>query len=143
MEHTKIKLKEGLSNIKFLSSIEDVISILGEPTEDESINDIDDSHHSRLLHYDHLGLSASFDEEENWKLTSIAISEEEYTINGINLIGSSKSDFLKKIQSLNLGECQEEIFNEEDYESTVMNFDEKHITFWFENDELQEIQWSY
>ena len=45
MENTEIKVKEGLGDIRFLSSIEDVINILGEPTEDESINEIDDSHH--------------------------------------------------------------------------------------------------
>ena len=113
MENTEIKIKEGLGDIKFLSSIEDVISILGEPTEDEAINEVDDSHHSRLLHYDYLGLSASFDEEENWTLTSIAISEEEYNINGVNLIGLNKSDFLEKIKTLNLGEYIEEKLNVE------------------------------
>jgi len=143
MENTEIKVKKGLGDIRFLSSIEEVIKILGEPTEDEAINEIDDSHHSRLLHYDHLGLSASFDEEENWTLTSIAISEEEYNINGVNLIGLNKSEFLEKIKSLDLGEYIEEEFNEDDYESTVLNFDDSHLTCWFENDELQEIQWSY
>lgn len=143
MENTEIKVKEGLGDIRFLSSIEDVINILGEPTEDESINEIDDSHHSRLLHYDHLGLSASFDEEENWTLTSIAISEEEYNINGVNLIGLNKSEFIEKIKPLNLGDFMKEEFNEEDYKSTVLNFDDSHLTCWFENDELQEIQWSY
>ena len=143
MENTEIKVKEGLGDIMFLSSIEEVIKILGEPTEDEAINEIDDSHHSRLLHYDHLGLSASFDEEENWTLTSIAISEEEYNINGVNLIGLNKSEFLEKIKSLDLGEYIEEEFNEDYYESTVLNFDDSHLTCWFENDELQEIQWSY
>ena len=143
MENSEIKVKEGLGDIKFLSSIEDVRKLLGEPTEDEAINEVDDSHHSRLLHYDHLGLSASFDEEENWTLTSIAISEEEYNIKGVNLIGSNKSDFLEKIKNLDLGEYHEEEFNEEDYESTVLNFDDSHLTCWFENDELQEIQWSY
>jgi hypothetical protein len=143
MENTEIKVKEGLGDIMFLSSIEEVIKILGEPTEDEAINEIDDSHHSRLLHYDHLGLSASFDEEENWTLTSIAISEEEYNINDVNLIGLNKSDFLEKIKTLDLGEYIEEEFNEDDYESTVLNFDDSHLTCWFENDELQEIQWSY
>lgn len=143
MENTEIKIKEGLGDIRFLSSIEDVINILGEPTEDESINEIDDSHHSRLLHYDHLGLSASFDEEENWTLTSIAISEEEYNINGVNLIGLNKSEFIEKIKPLNLGDFIKEEFNEEDYKSTVLNFDDSHLTCWFENDELQEIQWSY
>ena len=143
MENTEIKVKEGLGDIRFLSSIEDVINILGEPTEDESINEIDDSHHSRLLHYDHLGLSASFDEEENWTLTSIAISEEEYNINGVNLIGLNKSEFIEKIKPLNLGDFIKEEFNEEDYKSTVLNFDDSHLTCWFENDELLEIQWSY
>lgn len=143
MENTEIKVKEGLGDIRFLSSIEDVINVLGEPTEDESINEIDDSHHSRLLHYDHLGLSASFDEEENWTLTSIAISEEEYNINGVNLIGLNKSEFIEKIKPLNLGDFIKEEFNEEDYKSTVLNFDDSHLTCWFENDELQEIQWSY
>ena len=40
-----------------------------------------------------------------------------------------------------LGHYVSDVFKEEEYTSTTFFFEEKNISFWFENDELQEIQW--
>jgi hypothetical protein len=141
MHHYKIKPKIGLGDIKFNSSVDEFINILGEPNEDETIEEENEKYKSRILHYDEYGLSASFDEESNWELTSIAVSEEEFHIDGHFFIGLSKVDFLYKINELNFGDFDNEVFLEDGYTSTIYHFSNLHLTFWFENDELQEIQW--
>lgn len=141
MHHYKIKPKVGIGEVKFNSTVEEFINIFNEPDEDELIEDKSEKFKSRILHYDNYGLSASFDEESEWKLTSIAVSENDFHIDGNYFIGDNKSTFLKKIEDLNLGEYEKEVFMEEDYTSTLFYFGVLHLSFWFENNELQEIQW--
>jgi hypothetical protein len=141
MHHYKIKPKVGIGDIQFNATIEEFTNDFGDPDEDEFIEEELEQFKSRILHYDDYGLSASFDEETDWKLTSIAVSENDFHIDGHYFIGINKSTFLKKIEELNLGEFEKEVFMEDDYTSTVFHFEDLHLTFWFENNELQEIQW--
>jgi hypothetical protein len=141
MQHYKIKPKIGIGDVKFNSTIEEFINVFNQPDEDELIEDKSENFKSRILHYDDYGLSASFDEESEWKLTSIAVSENDFHLDGNYFIGENKITFLKKIEELNLGEYEKEVFLEEDYTSTLFYFGDLHLSFWFENNELQEIQW--
>ena len=136
-----IKPKIGIGDIKFNASINEFIDFFGDPDEDELLNDENENFKSRILHYDNIGLSASFDEEYEWRLTSIAVSENEFQIKGVHLIGVNNSTFLEKIKQLNFGKYEREVFVEDDYSSTLYHFEDMHLSFWFENDELKEIQW--
>ena len=136
-----IKPKIGIGDIKFNASINEFIDFFGNPDEDELLNDENENFKSRILHYDNIGLSASFDEEYEWRLTSIAVSENEFQIKGVHLIGINNSTFLEKIKQLNFGKYEREVFVEDDYSSTLYHFEDMHLSFWFENDELKEIQW--
>ena len=141
MHHYKIKPKVGIGDVEFNSSIDQFKNSFGEPDEDEIIEDNNEKFKSRILHYDSYGLSASFDEENNWELSSIAVSENDFHIDGNYFIGIKKSEFYEKIELLNFGDYEREVFQEEDYTSSIFHFSQLHLTFWFENDELQEIQW--
>ena len=136
-----IKPKIGIGDIKFNASINEFIDFFGDPDEDELLNDENENFKSRILHYDNIGLSASFDEEYEWRLTSIAVSENEFQIKGVHLIGINNSTFLEKIKQLNFGKYEREVFVEDDYSSTLYHFEDLHLSFWFENNELKEIQW--
>ena len=136
-----IKPKIGIGDIKFNASINEFIDFYGDPDEDELLNDENENFKSRILHYDNIGLSASFDEEYEWRLTSIAVSENEFQIKGVHLIGVNNSTFLEKIKPLNFGKYEREVFVEDDYSSTLYHFEDLHLSFWFENNELKEIQW--
>tara|TARA_B100000925_G_scaffold122434_1_gene90900 strand:- start:836 stop:1267 length:432 start_codon:yes stop_codon:yes gene_type:complete len=136
-----IKPKIGIGDIKFNASINEFIDFFGNPDEDELLNDENENFKSRILHYDNIGLSASFDEEYEWRLTSIAVSENEFQIKGVHLIGINNSTFLEKIKQLNFGKYEREVFVEDDYSSTLYHFEDMHLSFWFENNELKEIQW--
>ena len=99
------------------------------------------NYNSRILHYDSMELSASFDEENNWKLSSITVNSDAFHINDIYLFNCSKIEFLKKIETLDLGTYEIDVYNEEEYSSTTFYFKLNNISFWFENDALQKIQW--
>ena len=141
MHNYKIKPKIGIGEISFYCTTDDFIESFGEPNEDEIIEEKNENFKSRILHYDEYGLSASFDEENNWQLTSIAVSENDFHIDGNYFIGIDKVEFGKKIIAMNFGEFEKEVFEEDDYTSTIFHFSHLHLTFWFENDELKEIQW--
>ena len=141
MHHYNIKPKEGLGDVKFLSTVDEFISMIGQPDDDELIQEKISKYNSRILHYDSLELSASFDEENNWKLSSITVNSDAFHINDIYLFNCNKIDFLKKIETLDLGTYESDVYNEEDYSSTTYYFKQNNISFWFENDALQKIQW--
>ena len=141
MHHYNIKPKEGLGDVKFLSTVDEFISMIGQPDDDELIQEKISNYNSRILHYDSLELSASFDEENNWKLSSITVNSDAFHINDIYLFNCSKIEFLKKIETLDLGTYEIDVYNEEEYSSTTYYFRLNNISFWFENDALQKIQW--
>ena len=141
MDHTNILPSIGLGGIKFLISIDDFKGLVGEPDDEELIKEKIGELNSKILHYDSIGLSASFDEEYDWKLTSLTVNDENFHLNDNYLFHISKHTFLKLSKSLNLGHYVSDVFKEEEYTSTTLFFEEKNISFWFENDELQKIQW--
>ena len=114
MHHYKIKPKIGIGEVDFYCSMDEFIESFGEPDEDEIMEDKNEKFKSRILHYDEYGLSASFDEESNWQLTSIAVSENDFHIDGNYFIGISKDEFSKKIITMNFGEFEKEVFEEDD-----------------------------
>ena len=141
MDHTNILPSIGLGRIKFLISIDDFKGLVGKPDDEELIKEKIGELNSKILHYDSIGLSASFDEEFDWKLTSITVNDNNFHLHENYLFHVTKSTFLKMIKKLNLGHYVSDVFKEEEYTSTTLFFEEKNISFWFENDELQKIQW--
>ena len=85
----EIKIGLGLGEITFGSNKDKVEDILGKPNEIEVLDvPIDDEEISlEQWHYDELELSASFDQEQGEILDTLAVSSDEYTINGFSLIG--------------------------------------------------------
>ena len=141
MDHLSILPTIGLGKIKFLISIDEFKGLVGKPDDEELIREKIGELNSKILHYDSIGLSASFDEERDWKLTSLTVNNENFQLDGNYLFHISKHTFLKVSKTLNLGHYISDVFKDKEYTSTTFFFEEKNISFWFENDELQEIQW--
>ena len=91
MNISEIKIGTGLGDIKFGISREDLKKIAGEPTEIDTFNASgdEDEYLTESWHYDEQEFSVSFDEEDNWRLTTISTSSEN-AILGEKLIGKSK-----------------------------------------------------
>lgn len=135
---------EGLGRIQFGMTREVVRKIAGEPDEIEAYqhNDEDNSE-AEAWHYDEPEVSFAFEEFNDWKLTSIAISSDEYRIKDRTLLGLSLKEVIPLLQELNLGEIsQEDHSDNETPDVTLLSIDEAGLNLWFEGEILTEIQFS-
>lgn len=138
-----IKLGSGLGALKFGMTREEVKAALGEPNEIENYNPLEeDEGQSEAWHYDEMELSANFDEEDNFKLTSLAVSSPDYLFEGVNLIGLSQEEVMQQIEMMDLGEVEmEDVAEEEVAQQMVCSIAEVSLNLWFEEGQLSEIQW--
>lgn len=139
----EIKIGLGLGKITFGSNKDSVKNILGDPNETEVLDvPIDDEEFSlEQWHYDDLELSASFDQDEGEILDTLAVSSDEYTINGISLIGKKIDEINNLLNTLHLGAFEKDQISDEEENSIIYSFIDSNMNFWFEDDELTEIQW--
>lgn len=139
----EIKPGKGINTILFGSSREQLNQLLGNPTEKELYNaSEDEDYQTEDWHYDDLETSFSFDEEDAWRLTTIATSSPEATINGEKLIGLTMNEVLSKVENMNFGENYLEDLSEDNENQKLISFLAVGLNFWFENDTLSEIQWN-
>ncbi|ELR71893.1 hypothetical protein C900_02132 [Fulvivirga imtechensis AK7] len=138
----EIKPGRGLGQIKFGMSTAQVKDIIGEPDEVETYAyESEEGELSETWHYDNLELSLSFDEEENWRLVSIALSSPEATIKGQRLIGLNRNDLIKRLETLELGPLNfEDWSSAESPDHKLISADEVEVNFWLDEEELSEIQ---
>lgn len=135
---TAITPNIGLGDIKFGFTRNQVKEILGEPTEidafaydEDEIEELTES-----WHYDELEFSCSFDESEDWKMINISVSSDKFKLENEDVIGLKKTELIALIEKLNLGEI------DEDGENDVVTVLDSQINFWFDTDEVSEVQWS-
>jgi hypothetical protein len=140
----KIKLGVGLGNLKFGMSRAEVKLILGEPSNIEAFSYSDsDEDLTESWEYEALELSLSFDEEENWKLTMISVTSSFYELKGRSFIGLNEEDLLEELQILDLGKINIEDCSEDDiFDNKLIEIEEKSVSFWLNDDVLDEIQWT-
>jgi hypothetical protein len=138
-----IKLGKGLDKLKFGMTRDEVKAAIGEPNEVENYNPLEeDEGESEAWHYDELELSASFDEEDDFRLTSLAVSSAEYLFEGVNLIGLSQEEVMQQVELMDLGEVELEAVAEDDsLQQSVGSIAEASLNLWFEDGQLSEIQW--
>jgi len=141
--NNEIKIGLGLGEITFGSNKNSIKDKLGQPNEIEVLDvPIDDEEISlEQWHYDELELSASFDLEQDEILDTLAVSSDEYTINGVSLIGKNIDEINQLLNTLNLGSFEKDEIPDEDGNSIIYSFLDSNMNFWFEDNELTEIQW--
>jgi len=134
-----IKLGIGLGDIKFGFTREQVLAILGEPDEKETYSYSDsDEDLTEAWHYDDIEISISFNEEDDWRLSTIAISSEESTLGGKKIIGLSKEELLAEIKKLDLTDYESRKVSETE---ELISSDTGEINFWVDDNTITEIQW--
>ena len=143
MNTKEIKIGEGLGDIKFGMSREQVRAALGEPDDMDQFDDSElDDDASESWHYDELELSLSFDEDSDWKLVTVAVSSPDYTFHNKNLIGLSAEALMAELEPLQLGEYETDDWSSEEIpDHKLISFPDAQLNFWLENGELTEIQW--
>ena len=90
-----IKSGEGLGDIKFGLTRQEVEALLGKPEEKETYNVNDDTDYkTESWHYDEYEIALSFVMFDEWRLVSITCSFEESLLFGQEVIGFKKKPLL-------------------------------------------------
>ncbi|HRO42834.1 MAG TPA: hypothetical protein PL009_08370 [Flavipsychrobacter sp.] len=137
-----INIGRGLGTLTFGNSKEQVLALLGEPSEREkyTLSDLE-SDDTEAWHYDDLDLSLSFDEENDWRLSSMAVSSDDYTLDGVPLIGKNKEEIIEFFTQKGLTEMEEdEEVRADNPENCLLHIDKASISLWFESNHLTEMQ---
>jgi len=144
----KVNLKDiiigkGLGDIQFGCSKEKLKYLIGEPDEIDSYNASgeEDDYLTEAWHYDEHEFSVSFDQEDNWRLTTISISSPDCLISDKQLIGKSMDAVLETLENENLGENELDDLSDGETNQKLISFLPASLNLWFENDQLSEIQW--
>lgn len=139
----EIIVGQGLGRLRFGLSREQVQIALGKPTDVEKYSlDEEEGDHTEAWHYDELDLSLSFDEALDWKLSSIAVSGDGYTLDKVSLIGRGQDEVLDEFDNKDWGDPEEdEEVSQDDPAHQLFFVEESSLSLWFEDGILTEIQW--
>ncbi len=141
-DHKTISLGKGLGDLMFGASREEVSKYLGEP---EDIAEADDTGYlSVSWHYWGKGISFYFEEEDEFRLGDIEITNTETLLCGEKLIGKNPIEVMAFADKQSFGRHTTETFEMEGVETTTLvSYDSKSLMFWFEKGQLTGIQWGY
>lgn len=133
----------GLGKLKFGMSREEVKAILGEPDHQQITHYSDDeSDQSDAWEYHPLRLDLSFEEVEDWRLTIISVSSEDYHLKGSSLIGLDMEELMEELEVLRIDNLEIEDMSSEDHpEQTLIASEELGLNFWLHKNVCEEIQW--
>ncbi|WP_420318700.1 hypothetical protein [Ekhidna sp.] len=133
----------GLGKLKFGMSRDEVKSMLGEPNHQEITHYGDDEEDkSDAWEYHPLRLDMSFEEAEDWRLTILSVSSEDYLFKGSSLIGLSQEELMEELDLHGIKDLEIEDLSSKDHpEQILIASEELGMNFWLHQDILEEIQW--
>lgn len=133
-----IELGVGIAGLKFGMTKAEVEGILGKPDDiEQELYGEDEEAMLESWHYDEKDLSVGFDEDEDWKLITVAVSDDSYTLKGKSVIGLSLEKMIDTLNSIGIDELE----LEEDEEISVIYADNKSMKVWLEDKVVTEVQW--
>lgn len=128
-----ISLKQGYGDILFDMPVEEVVALLGKPSEVENIDNAEDESTTVLRYEDRLTL---FFEGENPTLACIDIYDEEATLFDKEVFDLNEKELVQLMVANNYYEQDVE---NEDWGERRVTFGEGNIDFFFEDDEMVSI----
>jgi len=139
----QILLGQGLGVLKFGMTRAQVLAIVGEADEKEmSSNSAQADDHTETWHYDDMDLSLGFDEQEEWRLVTIAVTSDYYVLESKSLIGKVFDVVEDELLKLEIDDLElDDESTEEGIVNKILSSEEFELNLWFEDDVLSEIQW--
>ncbi|MGB1296532.1 MAG: hypothetical protein ACPG6V_13725, partial [Flavobacteriales bacterium] len=102
-----IEIGVGIDQIKFGMLKADVEKVLGKPDEiDKELYGENEEAVLESWHYDELDLSLGFDEDEDWKLITVAVSDSKYTLKDKALVGLKISEIIDVLNAMGYDEIE-------------------------------------
>lgn len=139
-----IQSGQGLGSIKFGITMEELKKIIGEPDEADTFSHSDEEEDlTEAWHYDMLELSASFEQQEDWRLVTLSVSSPKYLFNGKSLIGKRREELIDILEEMGLTELEHEDWSSaENPDHKLIASEEANMNFWLDGGILTEIQWT-
>lgn len=141
----EIVLGEGLPNVKFGMTKSQITKILGKPDETEVYQFSEDEKDlTEAWHYDDAGFSISFDQENDWLLGSIAVSQTPCLLHDQDIMGMDRASLLSFLEDAGFDDVETDVQqdDEEGLSLVVIYSPDENICFFLEDDEVTEVKWS-
>jgi hypothetical protein len=140
MSDTEIKLGVGFSEVKFGMNEKEVVELLGQPDETEEMRFEDDGL-AIIYYYDELGISLSFESEEDYRLMEISFEDEDFNIKGLLQVGVNKIALPEIFKKLGLSEPHHEDLESEGFPGKeIYTFEDENLNIWLDEEEVSSIQ---
>ncbi|MEM6726714.1 MAG: hypothetical protein AAF598_21930 [Bacteroidota bacterium] len=141
MTNFEIIAGERLGEIVFGMTRNALTDLLGPPSEIEAYEYTEAKLKAEDWHYDELEISVSFEEANDWTLSTIASSSQECHFRSLRPIGMSGGTLIEALKTLEIGEITEESFEDEEGDLTfVIRVPDAYISFWIVDDEVTDIE---
>ena len=128
-----IHIKQGIGDLKFDMPVEEVVAILGEADEVETIDNAVDETTTVLRYHDSLSL---FFEGDNPTLSCIDITNEDATLFGQEIFDMNEKEIVRLMVD---NHYFEQDVDNEDWGERRVTFNEGNIDFFLEDDELMSV----
>lgn len=137
MENFKIEPLKGYGELQFGMPIDDVVEIIGQPTNQEEIESAyEDDSHVIVLDYDGNDFSAYFEGNDTMKLSNFYTFNEKSELFGAKIFDLNKEELIELMKQ---NGCEDFIEDKED--GDCITFEDLNIDFYFDNNQLVEVFW--
>jgi len=130
----------GFGSIKFGMEEHEVSNYIGDPDETE-VQNYGDGDEATVLYYDEIGISMSFDKEENYRLVEISFELDNFILHNAIKVGMGKDDFLAAIKNIEMGEYDLEDMTDDGFDDKQLYvFEKENINIWMDDNKVTSIQ---
>ena len=136
LKSLEIKPKIGFGEIEFGEYLDNIVSLLGEAEEIDSIEE-DEEMNMLILHYWELGFSVIFEGAAKQIVSGFETDHPDATMFEKKVIGMSEQAIVKLMQENGLGEYETEM---EEVDKRI-SFDDEMLDFFFRDDKLVYVNW--
>lgn len=135
----EINLHKGLNNIRFGSTLDEVIALLGEPSEVESLeNEVNGQLETLLCFYNDSGLTLFFEGGTTRELSCVETDNHNMTLFSQRIFELTEDEVIDLMKANGFNELFIEM---EAWGEKRVSFDDALIDFYFENGKLVTVNW--
>lgn len=131
----EIILKEGFGELRFGMQINQVINLIGNPSEVEEIGE-DLEMPATVLYYEEKGLSLFFENLDQERLSCINIETEDIILFGKQIFGKTSKEIVELMRE---NKIFEQTMDKEEWGEERISYEEYAIDFFFLDDKLNSV----
>jgi hypothetical protein len=140
----EIRPLEGFGALEFGSKPEDAVKFLGEPSEEEVLEDDEDLMDTLIQHFDESGITIYYDDLEDPVLTNFETDNPDVTLFGSKVFEMTEEQIIGIMKENGYEEYdidEVESDDEEDDADKWLSFDDALIDFLFQDGKVVNVNW--